>query len=192
VTLAACGATDSTAPSTPAASASRQLSATNDTANKNLLGLLLGTTKEINPLLRTNNITSPITVSKRIGILGGAIAIPQAGLTVIVPPLAIPSTKTISVTALPGNKVAYEFEPHGLRFTLPLIMTQDLRNTEARKGGLLDALSLKVGYFPDANHVTSVTELLNVQVDLLNQTAISTIWHFSGYIYAGGRESDSF
>jgi hypothetical protein len=192
VTLAACGATDSTAPSTPAASPSRQLSASNDTANKNLLGLLLGTTQEINPLLRTTNITSPITVSKRIGILGGAIAIPQAGLTVIVPPLAIPATKTISVTALPGNKVAYEFAPHGLRFTLPLIMTQDLRNTQARKGGLLDALSLKVGYFPDANHVTSVTELLNVQVDLLNQTAISTIWHFSGYIYAGGRESDSF
>lgn len=192
VTLAACGATDSTAPNSPAASPSRQLSATTDTANKNLLGLLLGTTQEINPLLRTTSLSAPITVSKRIGILGGAIAIPQAGVTIIVPPLAIPSTKTISVTAMAGNKVAYEFAPHGLRFTLPLVMTQDLRNTQARSGGLLDALSLKVGYFPDASHVTSVTELLNVQVDLLNQTAITTLWHFSGYIYAGGRDSDSF
>ena len=42
VTLAACGATDSTAPNSPAASPSRQLSATTDTANKNLLGLLPG------------------------------------------------------------------------------------------------------------------------------------------------------
>ena len=43
------------------------------------------------------------------------------------------------------------------------------------------------GYYPDDTKITSVTELLNVNVDLLNQTAISTIWHFSGYIYASGR-----
>ena len=190
ITLAACSATDSTAPTTPSASPSRQLTAPTDTANKNLLGLLLGAPTTVTPLLRTYNINAPITVSKKIGILGGALAIPQAGVTIIVPPLAIPSAKTISVTALPGNKVAYEFAPHGLKFVLPLIMTQDLRSTEARNGGLLDALSLQVGYFPDASRVTSVTELLNVQVDLLNQTAITTLWHFSGYIYASGRSGD--
>jgi hypothetical protein len=198
VTLAACGATDSTAPTTPAVAAPDHVAAApTDSANQSLLGGLLGgllgSTQEITPLLRTTNISSPITVSKRIGILGGVIAIPQAGLTIVVPPLAVPVTKTISVTALAGNKVAYEFAPHGLKFTLPLVMTQNLRNTEARSGGLLDALSLKVGYFPDANRVTSVTELLNVQVDLLNQTAITTLWHFSGYIYASGRRGgDSF
>jgi hypothetical protein len=63
--------------------------------------------------------------------------------------------------------------------------------TSATQGGLLSGLALKLGYFPDANHVTSVTELLNVQLDVLHLTAVSTIWHFSGYIFAGGRESES-
>jgi hypothetical protein len=33
-----------------------------------------------------------------------------------------------------------------------------------------------------------VTELLSVQVDLLRLTAVATIPHFSGYIFAGGLE----
>lgn len=187
ITLAACGATDSTAPT--AASASHQLAA--DSANRNLLGTLLGGSQQVTPLLRNTSLTAPITVSKNIGILGGTIAIPQAGLAIIVPPLAIPVTKTITVTALAGNKVAYEFAPHGLKFALPLIMTQDYSKTNAQSG-LLDLLSLKLGYFSDRNNVTSVTELLPVQINLLNTTAISTVWHFSGYIYASGRGDDSF
>lgn len=90
-----------------------------------------------------------------------------------------------------GDKLAYEFEPHGLKFTLPLVMTQNLTKTDA-SGGLLGLLNLKVGYFPDDKNVTSVTELLGVQLDLLNQTAITTLWHFSGYIVAVGRDGDSF
>jgi hypothetical protein len=34
--------------------------------------------------------------------------------------------------------------------------------------------------------VTSVTELLGVDVNLLSQTAVFSVWHFSGYILAGG------
>lgn len=196
VTLAACGATDSTAPTSPAAPALQQTIAPRDTASASLLGGLLGgvlgTSQQVTPLTRLTPLAAPITVSKRIGILGGTLAIPQAGVLIVVPPLAIPSTKTISVTALAGSNVAYEFAPHGLKFTLPLVMTQDISHTQARNGGLLDALSLKVGYFPDASQMTTVTELLNVQVDLLNQTAIATLWHFSGYIYAGGRASSDF
>lgn len=194
VTLAACGATDSTAPSTPAA-ASHQTIVAPDAANHSLLGGLLGTTTTTNitPLLRNTPLSAPITVTKNIGILGGTIAIPQAGLAIVIPPLAVTSTKTISVTALAGSKLAYEFAPHGLKFALPLVATQNLSNTHGGAGGLLSALTLKLGYFPDANNVTSVTELLNVQLDLLHLTAVSTIWHFSGYIYASGRDgSDSF
>jgi hypothetical protein len=184
ITLAACGATDSTAPTPPAIQ-----SAPSD-ASSNLLGTLLGAPRTITPLKRKTPLAAPITVSKTIGILGGTIAIPQAGIAVVVPPLAVPSTKTITVTALAGDNVAYEFQPHGLKFTLPLVVTQDVSKTSATQNGLLSGLALKLGYFPDANHVTTVTELLNVQLDLLHLTAISTVWHFSGYIYASGRESE--
>ena len=193
VSLAACGATDSTAP-TSATSAHQTITAP-DAANPSLLGGLLGTTTTTNitPLIRDVPLSAPITVTKNIGILGGTIAIPQAGLAIVVPPLAVTSTKTISVTALAGNKLAYEFAPHGLKFALPLVATQNITNTHGGAGGLLSALTLKLGYFPDDKNVTSVTELLNVQVDLLHLTAVSTIWHFSGYIYAGGRDGqDSF
>jgi hypothetical protein len=187
VTLAACGATDSTAPTTPA-SAPKVVP---DVASANLLTTLLGSPKTITPAHRLTPLASSITVSKNIGILGGTIAIPQAGFSVVIPPLAIPVTKTIRVTAMAGDKLAYEFEPHGLKFTVPLVMTQSLAKTDA-SGGLLGLLNLKVGYFPDDQNVTSVTELLNVQLDLLNQTAITTLWHFSGYIIAVGRDGDSF
>lgn len=194
VSLAACGATDSTAPSTPSA-ASHQTIAAPDGANANvvgdLLGSVLGSPTTITPVLRDTPLAKSITVTKNIGILGGTIAIPQAGLVIVVPPLAVTGTKTISVTALAGDKLAYEFAPHGLKFTLPLVATQNITKTHNSGGGLLGVL--KLGYFPDASHVTSVTELLSVQVDLLHTTAISTIWHFSGYIYAGGRDGgDSF
>ncbi len=65
------------------------------------------------------------------------------------------------------------------------IATQNLVNTSAR--GLVN-VSLSLGYYPDGDHVTSVSELLGVQVDLLRLTAIATIPHFSGYIFAGGLE----
>jgi hypothetical protein len=189
VTLAACGATDSTAPIPPAASVTKPAPA--DAANANLLTTLLGAPQTINPVHRDTPLATSITVSKKIGILGGTIAIPQAGVSVVIPPLAIPVAKTISITAMAGNKVAYTFEPHGLKFTLPLVMTQNLSKTDA-SGGLLGLLDLKVGYFPDNSNPTSVTELLGVQVNLLNQTAVTTLWHFSGYIIAGGRGGDSF
>ena len=104
----------------------------------------------------------------------------------MVPPLAVAKSTTFRITARAGDAVAYEFEPHGTKFTLPLVVTQNLRNVKVDKNLL--GLGLSLGYFPDSKQPTSVTELLNVNVDLLGQTAISTVWHFSGYIYASGRD----
>lgn len=176
-----CGSTDSPAAPqavTPAPSAPSQ----------SLLGTLLNAPQTVNALNRTTPLKAPITVSRNIGVLGGAIAVPGAGLTIVVPPLAVAKNTTFTVTALAGSAVAYDFGPHG-RFNLPLVMTQDLRNTDARNGGLINPLGLQLGYFPDANHITSVTELLTVAVNLPTQTAVATVWHFSGYIWASGRDA---
>jgi hypothetical protein len=117
--------------------------------------------------------------------LGGVIAIPAAGLTLVVPPLAVAKSTNFAITARRGSYVAYDMEPHGTKFLLPLVATQSLANTNAP--GLVN-LNLSLGYYPDSKNVTSVSELLSVQIDLLKLTAVSTIPHFSGYIYASGLE----
>jgi hypothetical protein len=175
-----CGATDS-----PAAPQQRSIEPATPASRT-----LLGSPQTVTPLLRLTSLAAPITASKTIGILGGAIAIPSAGVTVVVPPFAVTSNTTISVTAMAGSNVAYEFAPHGLNFNVPLVMTQNLVGTQAQSGGLVNPLSLYVGYFPNSSSPNSVTELLSVGVNLLGQTAVTTLWHFSGYIYASGRDDE--
>jgi hypothetical protein len=191
--LLASGCGDSpVAPSAPPAAPSAPIAAPTS-ANNSLLGGLLGTTlgspTTVTPLNRTSPLASDITTSKRIGLLGGVLSIPSAGITVVVPPLAVLSTTTISVTARAGSAVAYDFAPHGIKFAVPLVVTQSLAKTDAQTG-LVSLNSLFAGYYPDSKNSTSVTELLTLNVNLLNSTAIMTVWHFSGYIFASGR-SDS-
>lgn len=155
-------------------------------ASQTLLGLGQPTT--VTPLQRTTPLGQSLSTSASVGPLGGVLAIPGAGLTVVVPPLALSSRQTITVTAVAGANVAYEFAPHGLKFNLPLVVTQNLSVTQARKDGSINPLSLFAGYFPDSTHVTSITEILNVNLNLLNQVSTFTVWHFSGYILASGRD----
>ena len=157
--------------------------------SQSLLSGLLGTPEKVVGLQRTTPLASPITVTKNIGLLGGTLSIPQAGLTVVVPPLALTSTKTVSITALAGSTVAYEFSPAGTKFLLPLVATQSLANTQARTGGLINPLSLFVGYFADNSNINLISEILSLNINLLNQLGVFTIWHFSGYIFASGYDS---
>lgn len=149
-----------------------------------LTGLLASPTR-VTALKRTTPLATSISASAFIGPLGGVIRLPDAGLTVVVPALALSSRQTITVTALPGNDVAYEFAPHGLRFPVPLVVTQDLGSTQVG-AGLLDPKLLFVGYFTDASKDNVVSELLNVGVSA--GVAVFPIWHFSGYIVASGRQ----
>lgn len=176
-----CSATDRVA----APSSARQVPT--ETAHHSLL---FSSPVAVKPLQRLSPLAASITVSKTIGILGGSISIPQAGLTLVVPPLAVTRNTAFSITALAGSNVAYSFEPHGITFTVPLVATQSLVNTEAHTGGLVNPLSLSVGYFTDDTKVNLVSELLTVGVNLLNQTSIATIWHFSGYMWSSGRCDD--
>lgn len=155
-----------------------------------LLGLGIGKqgTFKVIPMLRSTPLPSDVVVTKTIGLLGGTITIPQAGLTLVVPPLAVGKNTNFKITARKGSFVAYDMEPHGTRFTLPLVATQSLVNTNAH--GLLN-VNLQLGYYTDPSKITTVSELLGVQIDALRLTSISLIPHFSGYIYVSGRE-DSF
>jgi len=180
-TLAAgCGSDTTTAPSASVAP--------HTTASHSLLGLLSSPTT-IHPLLRTTPLAANVSKTVTVGLLGATVSLPGTGFSMIIPALAAPYGTKITVTALAGSNVAYEFAPHGLKFLLPLVATQSLQNVQNPAGGLL---GLQLGYFPDPSHVTTVTELLSVNVNLLGLTATSTIWHFSGYIFAGGDDSSGF
>ena len=184
---AACVSTDTTtAPGGP----SGATAPTDPTAaSANLTSLLgLGSPTEVTPLLRNAPLAQSLSASATVGPLGGTLSLPGAGLLFVIPPLALSSRQTITVTAVAGSNVAYEFAPHGLKFNLPLVVTQNLGATQAGKNGLVNPLSLFAGYFPDSTKPTSITESLNVNVNLLNQVATFTVWHFSGYILASGRE----
>lgn len=178
--IAACSSDSPSAPPSARAIAT-------DSASRNLLGDLLGrpTSAKIIPLLRTSPLAQDVVVSKTIGLLGGTITIPQAGLTLVVPPLAVNQSTNFRITARKGSYVAYDMEPHGTRFALPLVATQSLLQTNAQ--GVLN-LNLSLGYYEDASRITTISELFGVQLDLLRLTAVSTIPHFSGYIWATGRE----
>jgi hypothetical protein len=184
--LAAAGCGDT--PAAPKSAATPPTAASNS-----LLGGLLGgtttTTTNVVALQRTKPLSSNLTASATIGALGGILSIPAAGITVVVPPAAVLSPIKMSVTALAGSNVAYEFQPHGTKFLVPLVVTQNLVNTQAATG-LVSVNQLFVGYFPDDKNILSVTDILSLNVNLLNMTAIFTVPHFSGYIFASGRAGE--
>jgi hypothetical protein len=170
--LAGC-AGDATAPTGPAAVVPKPQAA--------LLGLLpvLGVT-------RAQPLANNITVSAVIGQKGGTLTIPEAGLTLVVPANAVSSNVTFKATALAGRVVAYDFQPHGTKFAVPLKFTQDLRKTSLLT--TLLAPLLDGAYFADNGSIDQksglalVSELLPATVDLLRGRVSFNIRHFSGYL----------
>ena len=173
--LASCGIDQPTAVPRPEASAPGASSAS-------LLGSLTSLLS-VNGLQRTTPLAAPITVSRDIGAEGGTLAIPEAGVTVVVPRGALAQTTTITMTARAGSLVAYDFAPHGITFAKPLVFSQQLRGTNA---SLLSAPFLNLGYYSDPNLLTRtgglVSELLGGTLNTLTWTFTAPIPHFSGYI----------
>ena len=176
--LAACSDKSPVAPTPPAPEAFRSL--------------ILPQAQQVNVVRRNTPLEASIKRSASIGILGGVISIPEAGLLVIVPPGAVLSHTTFTVTAPAGYAVAYEFGPHGARFLAPLIVEQDLRNTEAY-GNLKILGSLEAGYFTDLNSVGItglISEVLPVLYNPITAKARFTVGHFSGYLVTAGRTAE--
>ncbi|HEU4723146.1 MAG TPA: hypothetical protein VFS59_17415 [Gemmatimonadaceae bacterium] len=144
---------------------------------------------ELDGLQRTKALAAPITVSRSIGAEGGTLAIPEAGVTVVVPRGALATTTKITMTARAGTLVAYDFAPHGITFAKPLVFTQSLRGTNA---SLLTAPSLRLGYYADPSLLGTtsavVSDLLGGVVNTLSWSFTSTIPHFSGWVVTCGRE----
>ncbi|HXT18746.1 MAG TPA: hypothetical protein VN706_24185 [Gemmatimonadaceae bacterium] len=141
----------------------------------------------VSPLVRDHTLPDHPSKSADIGPLGGELRLPQAGLTLVVPPGAVSKVTHFSVTSTGGKLVAYNFEPHGTKFSVPLVLRQDLRGTIRKSGG-----NIIGAYFADDSQldpfggVSFVNETLNATIDSILGEAELQIWHFSGYMLAWG------
>ena len=152
---------------------------------------LLLTPTRVSVVTRDVPLSTPETASALIRWPGGRITLANAGLTIVIPPFAVSTPTLISVTAVAGAQVAYEFEPHGTQFNVPLIAMQSLSGTSASNNALLPSV-LYAGYFQSAmdldpsSGTALVAELLGTSIRA-GRTVTFAIPHFSGYLIATGQ-----
>jgi hypothetical protein len=157
--------------------------------------LLLASPQTVSVVTRNTPLPAPLSASAVVGIFGGQLNLPGAGLKVVIPPLALTKSTRITVTAIAGSQVAYEFEPHGTHFLVPLSVTQNLLGTSGYSGGLFPK-PIVAGYFANVTDLNPfsntglVSELLGVVLNLSTKSATFPVFHFSGYLIATGESSD--
>jgi hypothetical protein len=195
VVATACSSEHATAPATaPAVQPSAQSAALPQPGAQSAdllgtVGSVLGGLQLVTGLQRTRPLAAPITVTKTVGLYGGVLVIPQAGVSVVIPYGALKQPTTITMTARAGSLVAYDFAPHGITFAKPLVFTQSLSGTNAT---ILSVPFLKLAYYTDPSLLGSLTgtvsELIGGVSSLLTWTFSAPIKHFSGYMVSCGRE----
>lgn len=161
-----------------------------------LLGGLLGGVSQLlfAPLHRDTPLDQDVSWSFTVGPSGGSSSNSSVGLTIVVPPNALSSPRTITVTALAGSPVAYRFEPH-IDFNKKIWLTQDLSGTSA---GVLNSLLLKGAHFPGSVPTYTSGGLAIVDEIVSGLTLFGSVTfgvtHFSGWItgvgYAGESSSE--
>lgn len=145
-------------------------------------------------LKRTAPLEADISVTAVIGADGGEIRIREAGGKIDIPAGALKEPVTITMTAKAGWDVAYEFQPHGLVFDLPVKLRQDLRGTFAYEypsliptlqGSYYDT-SLSEMYCGSWNLFGRVRENMPASYDQVVKQLKFDIRHFSGYLLSSG------
>lgn len=83
----------------------------------------------VSTLSRVNRLEGSVSASAVLGPRGGTLSIPSLGVALDVPSGALTSAIRLTLTALPGDAVAYDLAPHGLSFRVPLRLQQRLAAT---------------------------------------------------------------
>jgi hypothetical protein len=143
------------------------------------------------PLLARSHPVAPERASARVGPEGGTLSLSRAGLTLVIPPGALPRTLTIEVRTNSRDLVSYAFAPHGLRFAKPVEVVQALSGLQPINGlpvtggylanGRLDVDTAGVGRF---------AQLMPVRRG--NESVAFFTMHFSGYAFASGVAASEF
>jgi hypothetical protein len=141
---------------------------------------------------RKHVVRGRVSVSAEIGQNGGTLVLKDEGLRVEIPRGAIPLARgqrsiEITVTAVPGASIAYEFEPHGLVFEKPILLVQDLRGTDLEADDVLAGLA-RGAYFEGGvkDGFADLLEIRPTDVDVKHKKLYFSVEHFSGYLVAVG------
>lgn len=120
------------------------------------------------------NVRTTHTGSAEIGPMGGVVWVGPHRL--FVPPYALREKVRITAVAPKGPYVQVHFEPEGLQFRRPTLLS--LSYSEC---SLLSPLRLKIVYVNDG---LEILEVLPTVTSLLTRTANAPVDHFSRYMLA--------
>lgn len=170
VTLTSCA--DDRAPTEPVAPAI----APDPSILGDLIGGVTGTVGGLVDQLGlvTCNVRTTHTASADIGPMGGVLWVGPHRL--VVPPYALRERVRISAVAPKGQYVQIQFEPEGLQFRKPTLLTMSYSECS-----LLSPLRLKIVYVNDR---LEILEVLPTVTSLLTRTANAPVDHFSRYMLA--------
>ena len=140
-----------------------------------LAGGLVSVLKWVEPL------ESDEVVTEVIGPDGGKIELKNAGFKLHVPKGALDHEVPITVTAVAGELVGFEFQPHGLEFDLPVKAQQKQQKLALPRGQKKGNIFAAYYEGPLLSQVEA-REILGIEVTEASQSFL--IWHFSGYVIA--------
>jgi len=118
---------------------------------------------------------SPESVSQTIGPLGGALAVGPHRL--FIPPGALDAPVEITAIAPADTVNRIQFEPQGLTFNQPALLTMSYANC----GALASLVPKRIAYTSDA---LAILELLPTVDVLATRTVTGPLQHFSDYAIA--------
>ena len=146
-------------------------------------------------LKRLTPLASDISVSAIIDSKGGELKINEAGVKISFPAGALSSPTLITMTALAGPNVAYDFQPHGIVFAQPVKVQQTIAGTWAAVFPLL--LNGMHGSYYDTSLDAAWVDPLKLfalakehelgYVDVNASQIRFYVGHFSGYLVSCGR-----
>lgn len=144
---------------------------------------------------RDVHLDDDVSATATITPEGGFLTLREAGLLLYFPSGAVSHSIAITATARKGNRVVYDFQPHGLTFATPIYVAQSLAATELDTQRGKKTPDVWAGYLDhddadlhgDGSARFSETFDVFFQGTGRNALAVFTITHFSGYAMASGR-----
>src|SRR5690348_8563249 len=143
-------------------------------------------------------LSSNVTWSFTAGPAGARSSNAAAGLTMVIPPGALAKTVTITVTAVKGSVVNYQFQPAGLQFAYPVTLTQNMSLTSTLLN-TLTGTTLKGAYYSSSTlqynsstNTATVNEYEPTVDDLLDdRVVVASRYVFGRRVWTHVSRSDS-
>ncbi len=147
-------------------------------------------------LQRIVPLDADLSASAVIGPHGGSMEIRSAGVKIDIPSGALSAPTLITMTAYAGSHVAYDFQPHGLTFALPVKIQQSIKGTQTDKdptllngmhGSYYGQATLDSAWVDSSKLFAKVQQNQIGYFEARGSKIRFYINHFSGYMVSCGR-----